>query len=152
MATKWYNQQTFSASVNGREYSFYCHTTSTRNGFCHTIETLADGSWLRDTKISYINRTWERFVYETALKRAIEECPKADQAELREIIIEKKFKEEHEKCEKFLSAFQSEYNNLSERNKEILKNSPEITSEEQAEGVLGVMKMMNAFDVLLGEK
>lgn len=152
MATKWYNQQNFSASVNGREYSFYCHTTSTRNGFCHTVETLADGSWLRDTKISYINRTWERFDYETALKRAIEKCKAEDREQLNEIIIERKYQEEHEKCEKFLSAFKSEYDKLSDKNKEILKNSPEITSDEQAKGVLGVMKMMNAFDVLLGEK
>ena len=148
MATKWYNQQNFSASVNGREYSFYCHTTSTRNGFCHTVETLADGSWLRDTKISYINRTWERFDYETALKRAIEKCKSEDREKLNEIIIERKYQEVHEECEKFLSAFKSEYDKLSDKNKEILKNSPQIVSDEQAKGVLGVMKMMNVFDKL----
>lgn len=152
MATKWYNEQTFSASVNGREYSFYCHTTSTRNGRCNTVSTLADGKWLSDTKVPYFNYLYESFDYETALKRAIKKCKAEDREKLNEIIIEKKRQEEHEKAENFFNAFKSEYDKLSDKNKEILKNSPEITSDEQAEGVLGVMKMMNAFDVLLGEK
>lgn len=149
MATKWYNQQEFSASVNGRDYIFYCHTTGTRNGFCHTVETYV-GGWniVNDTKVSYFNRTWERFDYETALKRAIAKCPKNDQEKLYEIIIERKAQDEHEKAERFVSAFKSEYDNLSDKNKEILKNSPEIVSDEKAKGVLGVMKMMNAFDKL----
>lgn len=148
MATKKYNQQNFDACVNERYYNFFCHTTRTRNGFCHTVRTLADGAWLKDTKISYFNRTWERFDYETALKRAIDKCRKEDRDELYAILIERKAQDEHEKAEKFFNAFKSEYDNLSDKNKEILKNSPHIVSEEQAEGVLGVMKIMNAFDEL----
>lgn len=149
MATKKYNQQDFDACVNGRDYNFHCYTTNTRNGFCHTVQVWVD--WenvISDTKVSYINRTWERFDYETALKRAIAKCTKNDQEKLYEIIIEQKAQDEHEKAEKFFNAFKSEYDNLSDKNKEILKNSPEIVSEEQAEGVLGVMKMMNVLDKL----
>lgn len=148
MATKKYNQQNFDAFVNERYYNFFCHTTRTRNGFCHTVRTLADGAWLKATKISYLNRTWERFDYETALKRAIDKCRKEDRDELYAILIERKAQDEHEKAEKFFNAFKSEYDNLSDKNKEILANSPTIQSEEQAEGVLGVMKMMNALDKL----
>lgn len=144
MATKWYDKQTFSANVNGIVYNFYAHTTDTRNGFCHTIQTYRDLSYYgTDTKVSYYNRTWESFTYETALKRAIEKCPKTDQKALTDILIHKKVQEEHEKCDAFLKKFEGEYNKLSPKNKEILKNSPTIQSEEQARGVLGVMTMMN---------
>lgn len=140
---KRYDKQTFSANVGGVEYNFYCHTTNTRCGFCHTVCTQVDGSYLRDTKVSYLNRTWESFTYETALKRAIEKCPKVHQQALRDIIIDKKAQDEHEKAEAFVDAFKSEYDKLSDKNKEILKNSPHITSEGQAKSVLGLMKIMN---------
>lgn len=94
---KQYDKQTFSATVDGVDYSFYCHTTNTRCGFCHTVSVLAGGSWLQDTKVSYYNRTWERFTYESALKRAIEKCPKKHQQALRDIIIDKKAQESGQK-------------------------------------------------------
>lgn len=147
MATKWYNEQRFFAEVNGRDYAFYCHTTYTRNGFCHTVETCVDGTFLRDTKVSYINRTWERFTYETALKSAIAKCPKGDQNGLRDIIIDRKAKSEHEEAEKFLSAFKSEYDSLSDHNKEFLKeNAPVMETQEDASRMLGIMKIMNLLD------
>lgn len=143
MATKKYNQETFYATVNGKDYAFYCHTTNTRCGFCHTVAVLAGDVWLQDTKVSYYNRTWERFRYESALKRAIEKCAKADRQGLRDIIIDKKAQDEHEKAEAFISAFKSEYDKLSDKNKEILANAPHIETEAQAQGTLAAMKLMN---------
>ena len=146
------NCQTFTAEVNGHEYTFNAYTTSTRNGFCHTICTFVfDGEFrnLTDTKVSYWNRTWERFEYESALSRAIEKCPKADETAMRDILIEHKAKKKHEECEAFLKSFESAYNKLSDKNKEILRNSPQIQTQEQAEGVLSVMHMMNAVDAIL---
>ena len=148
MATKKYGQETFYATVNGKDYAFYCHTTNTRCGFCHTVSTLAGDVWLQDTKVSYYNRTWERFRYESALRSAIEKCAKADQQGLVDIIIDKKAQDEHEKAEKFINAFKGEYDKLSDKNKEILANSPHIETEEQAQGVMNVMRMMNALDTI----
>ena len=121
MATKRYNQESFEANVNGRNYTFYAYTTNTRHGFCHTIQTLCEGSWLSDTKVSYWNQTWERFRYESALSRAIDKCLKRDQEQLREIIIERKAKKEQEECEKFINRFEAMHNALSDENKERLK-------------------------------
>lgn len=135
--SKEYGQETFYATVNGNDYSFYAHTTSTRNGFCHTIwEFHSDIT----TKVSYINRTWESFCYETALSRAIEKCPKKDQEELKAILIDKTAKEEEERCNAFFNNFKSTYDSLSEKGKKSLENV-EIHSEEQAKGVLALMKM-----------
>lgn len=144
MATKKYNVQRFDANVDGQEVAFRCYTTNTRNGFCHTAVCLYQD--YTDTKLSYYNRTWERFDYETVLSRAIDKFPKSMQEELREQIIEGKYKKVHEECESFLADFEKTYAGLSDRNKEILRNGPEIQTEEQAQATLGIMKFMNLMD------
>lgn len=141
------NCQTFTAEVNGHEYTFNAYTTSTRNGFCHTICTFVfDGEFrnLTDTKVSYWNRTWERFEYESALSRAIEKCPKADQKELRDILIERKAQAKHEECAKFMAAFESAYNGLNAKSKETLANCVgNIETEAQAHAALGLAQVLN---------
>jgi hypothetical protein len=142
--TKRRNQQSFYATINGREYAFYCWTTSTRCGFCHTVATSVGYRQLSDTKVSYYNRTWERFDYETALGRAIDKCPKEDREELREQIIEKKNREETERCERIFGAFEKAYNSLNDANKQHLANSGvTVNSLEEAEQMTGIMKMMS---------
>ena len=148
MATKKYNIQYFSANVGGQEVEFKCYTTDTRNGFCHTAVCMYHD--YTDTKISYWNRTWERFHYETVLSRAIDKFPKSMREELREQIIEKKYRKVHEECEAFLADFEKTYAELSDRNKEILRNGPEIQTEEQAQATLGIMKFMNLMDKVEG--
>ena len=148
MATKRYGQQEFTAEVDGKVYTFHCWTTNTRSGFCHSCANY-DGLFDTVTKIGYFNRAWESFTYESVLKRSIDKCPIHLRGELRKQLIDKTAKEEREKAEAFVSAFQAEHEKLSDRNKEILANSPTIKTQEQAEGVLGVMRMMNAFDALL---
>lgn len=148
MATKRYGQHEFTAEVDGKVYTFHCWTTDTRSGFCHSCANY-DGLFDTVTKIGYCGRTWECFKYECVLARSIDKCPKGMQKELRKQLIDKTAKEEREKAEAFVSAFQAEHEKLSDRNKEILANSPTIETQEQAEGVLGVMRMMNAFDALL---
>lgn len=147
MATKRYGQQEFTAEVNGKVYTFHCWTTNTRSGFCHSCANY-DGLFDTVTKIGCCGRTWESFEYERVLARSIDKCPKGMQNELRKQLIDKTAKEEREKAEAFVSAFQAEHEKLSDRNKEILANSPTIETQEQAEGVLGVMRMMNAIDAL----
>lgn len=143
------NCQTFTAEVNGHEYTFNAYTTSTRNGFCHTIKAYywsECGGYhdFTDTKVSYWNRTWERFEYESALSRAIEKCPKADQKELRDILIEHKAKKKHEECEAFLKSFESAYNGLNEKSKETLANYVgNIETEAQAHAALGMAQVLN---------
>lgn len=143
MATKRYSQVSFNAEVNGRVYNFDAYTTRTRNGFCHTIQTWCDyRSIASDTKVSYYNRTWESFEYESALRRAIEKCPKADQQELKDILIYRKKREEHEKAERFVKAFEQTWSKVSDENKERIRNAVgTIDTEEQAQAVMGVAKL-----------
>ena len=141
---KQYNVQYFTAKVNGKEIEFRCYTTNTRCGFCHTAHYVGWDYSLTDTKASYYNRTWERFDYESVLKRAIDKLPKDVRQQVYDQLIERKAAEEHEKAEAFIKSFESSYNALSTENKERLANSGiEVHTEGQAKAVAGLVGLMN---------
>jgi len=52
-------------------YSIACNTANTRNGFKHVATLHKNGYEVSKTKVCYINRTWERFTYETVLNKMI---------------------------------------------------------------------------------
>ena len=139
---KTYNQKTFEASVNGKDYTFFAWSTQTRNGFCHNIETWCGSERVGTrTKQSYINRTWERFGYETVLRRAIDKCAAADREKLRAILIDGTAQREKEKAAAFLNTFQGVWGALNDQNKkQIAKAVGTIESEAQAERVAAVAK------------
>jgi hypothetical protein len=59
-------------TLNG-EYSIVCNFVSTRNGFKHTASLCKGGNPVYQTKICYINRTWETFEYASILAKVISE-------------------------------------------------------------------------------
>jgi hypothetical protein len=142
--SKQYNTQYFTAKVNGEEIEFRCYTTDTRNGFCHTAHYVGWDYSISDTKVSYLNRTWERFTYESVLKRAIGKLPADLQKEVYAQIIEGKAAEEEKRAEDMFNSFKTLHDGLSDENKERLANSGiEIHSESDARGVMGLMGLMN---------
>jgi len=144
MATKQYDIQYFTAKVNGEEIEFRCYTTNTRCGFCHTAHLMGWKYDITDTKASYYNRTWERFEYESVLKRAIEKLPKDIQQAVYDQIIDHKAAEEEQKAEDMVKSFETLHSALSNEDKERLANSGiEIHSEEDAKAVMGLMALMN---------
>lgn len=54
-------------------YSAHCWCTDTRHGFCHHTELVDEKEFLIVSKArqSYLNRTWEKFCYESVIKSAI---------------------------------------------------------------------------------
>lgn len=157
MAYKLYNREVFQTEIDGKNYTFTCYTQGTSYGFRHICTAGFNNTSVcayikKDiiARCSYYNRTWECFKYQTVLRQAIGKLnvSKDIKERLQLVLIDRKEIEEHEKAEKFVKDFESIYNGLSDRNKEILKNSPMIETQEQAEGVLGVMKMMTAFQAL----
>ena len=144
MAVKQYDVQYFTAKVNGEEITFRCHTTDTRVGFCHTAHLMGWKYEATDTKASYYNRTWERFEYESVLKRAIEKLPTDVRQQVYDQIIDGKAAEEEKKAEEQFEAFKSLHDSLSEENKERLANSGiEMHSESDVKGVMGLMALMS---------
>lgn len=57
-------------------YKAVCEVKSTRNGFNHECTLYAlygqNGVGIDTVKVNYINRTWERFEFETCLKKLID--------------------------------------------------------------------------------
>ena len=143
MATRCYSQRLFTATINGTDYTFGCHTTDTRNGFCHTCYDYESD---RTSKVSYYNRTWESFEYETVLRRAIEKYPKAIREQLHAILIEHKRQEEHEQCEAQVQRFKELHDGLTDKQKELLAQTPPMQSEEDMHRMMGIMGIMNIFN------
>ena len=54
-----------------KNYAVVCDWQNTRNGFKHIATLLKKGTDLGKTKMCYLNRTWERFEYETILKKIV---------------------------------------------------------------------------------
>jgi len=141
--SKKYDVQYFTAKVSrGREIEFKCYTTDTRCGFCHTAICLDYDTTA--TKVSYYNRTWERFRYESALSRAIDKLPEDVREEVRAQIIEGKAVEEEKKADAQFEAFKKLHDGLSDENKERLaKSGIVMNSEEDVKGVMGLMALMS---------
>ena len=155
MAYKLYGRQVFKATVDGKEFTFTCYGQGTSYGFRHLCfegysNTEKLNSYLKESllaKVVWCNRTWERFQYETVLRKAIENLYESDEvkAKLKAILIDKKAQAEHEECERQVKAFESLWNGLSESNREHIRNGVGengLQSDEQAQMVMGVMQMM----------
>lgn len=144
MATKIYNRKTFEFTVNGEKIYFYCNTTYTKNGFCHHVFAVGFGKDYEHSRVSYLDRTWESFQYETALLHAVEKFPKSLRAPLR-LEIQAVAKNEHEKAEAFCAAFAANFAALStEQKKFVQEHTPEITNMNQAKMVNSAVAMMAA--------
>lgn len=144
MATKRYNHKDFEFTVNGERINFYCWTTDTKNGFCHHVWAVGGGKDYEHTRVSYFNRTWESFQYETALLHAVEKFPKNLRAPLR-LEIQAVAKNEHEKAEAFCAAFAANFAALStEQKKFVQEHTPKITNMNQAKMVNSAIAMMAA--------
>ena len=146
MAYKLRNREVFRAEVNGKNYTFTCYTQDTSYGFrhicCEGFSNTDVCRYVSDdiiAKATYYNRTWESFEYETVLKGAIRKQPKADQEQLKAILIDKKSQEEHEQCERELKAFEALFNKTSDKFKEFAKDNIMIESESDLKAVKGLM-------------
>lgn len=151
---KLYGREVFKAEVKNEEFIFTCYGQSTTYGFRHLCtlgyNNTDQKKYIKNdiiAKVTWCNRTWERFKYETVLRNGIENLdePKEVKQELRDILIEKKAQADHEECERQVKAFETLWNGLSEKNKEHIRNGVGengIQSEEQANVVMGVMQMM----------
>ena len=144
MATKRYNSKTFEFTVNGEVIRFYCDTTKTKNGFCHHVFADGGGKDYEHTRVSYLNRTWETFNYETALKSAVDKFPKSLRESLR-LEIQAVAQNEHEKAEAFCAAFAANFAALStEQKKFVQDHTPEIQNMEQAKIVNAAVSVLSA--------
>lgn len=142
---KQYSRETFHITMpDGKVLSFYCWTTDTRNGFCHT-------AWCPEydqtTKASYWNRTWECYDYQSVLQKAFEKLRKAEReaCKLWDIAHANQVSEE---CEAFVEQFKKVYEKTPKEFKEQLANSGIILQTKKGANVLmNVMEMATAVNL-----
>ena len=144
MSTKRYNTKTFDFVVNGEHVYFTCDTTNIKNGFCHHVFASGGGKYYEHSRVSYLNRAWESFEYETALLHAVDKFPKSMRGPLR-LEIQAVAQNEHEKAEAFCAAFAANFAALStEQKKFVQDHTPEITNINQAKTVNAAVAMLAA--------
>jgi hypothetical protein len=58
--------------INGTDYTIVNEWKKTRNGFKHESTLLNNTPFeLMKVKVNYINRTWERFQFESSMKKLV---------------------------------------------------------------------------------
>lgn len=64
---------TYTTTQKGEQFIFICEWTATKNGFKHICEIHGESGYpLASATIKYINRTWEKYEYQTAIYHAID--------------------------------------------------------------------------------
>lgn len=54
------------------KFTVKCETKKTRNGFKHTATLWCNDRELETVKMCYLNRTWERYTYESVLSKLLD--------------------------------------------------------------------------------
>ena len=143
------NRQVFSATVNGKEFTFTCYTQSTSYGVreicCLGFSNTTECKYIKDDIIGkdcIYNRPWYRFKYENALNRGIKNLNESKEVKqaLHDILIDGKAQAEHEQAEKEIQAFQNLYNQTSQEFKDRIANSGIVmNSDSDVQAVKGLM-------------
>ena len=68
--------------------SIVCQSQSTRNGFKHIANLIINEVDVLETKICYINRTWESFEYESIIDKIKDMATKEGLVNFKEIETE----------------------------------------------------------------
>jgi hypothetical protein len=65
----------YTTTEHGRALQIVCESADTRNGFKHVCTIQSPNGYIyAKTKICYLNRTWERFTYESVIEKAFDLC------------------------------------------------------------------------------
>jgi len=59
---------------NNDGYSIVCEASSTKSGFKHVATLMHRGCEADEITITYLNRTWEKFEYQSAIHKLLDEA------------------------------------------------------------------------------
>ena len=126
-------------------YEYTTYVYSSGNHCEHSCVTIYDSQTHEQVadvmgRYSWCNRPWQRFDYDNSRQDAVRKLPKFLQNAVKELIVEGKYKEVRERCERFSNAFESGWNALTKENKEKIANAVgTVKTMEQAEAALGLV-------------
>lgn len=127
------------------EYTRYCYTTGSHTERTEIEVTCGEGAEYRTLytvtgKSSWLNRPWQRFDYDLSRQNACAKLPEHLSTPLRNILVEGKAKEEHEKCERFTNMFEAGWNALNDdTKKKVADTVGMIETPAQADAALGLV-------------
>ena len=82
-----------------KEIEVVCKSEKTRSGFRHLATLFKDGQEVQDGKCTYLNRTWEKYEFQSVLYNVVEKAVK-----------NKLLSEEEEKlCKEFIEGDQTDW-------------------------------------------
>jgi len=148
MAKQYDLQQFRFKTADGRDVLINAWRYETRNSWGHkACLVYVGGTYIGlEKRITYYNRTWESFTYETMLHKIIREFFTGKKNLDRDCILKQVqaiADHESEACERFCKAFQSAYNGLTDAQKQRLADADiHITNEEQAQTALKLVQAM----------
>ena len=140
-------------TIETKNYIAYCNVYNNRSGFVHecrlelkTPVKLKNGALLQaiTKKCQYYNRTWENWHFESVVLKCVDELPKKEQENARKEFEAYARGESAELTEK-LENFQQNYAELTEKQKELLKNV-EVTNKSEFNSVCSLVGMMSIFN------
>ena len=73
--------------IDGKEIEFVNESRDTYSGFAHDTHLFINGYMYREATCHYINRTWERYAFQSVMRKAVYELREA-----RENYLKDKFK------------------------------------------------------------
>ena len=70
-------------TIDGHDISFVCSSRDTRSGFAHDATIFIDGRDCGTSHAYYLNRTWERYAYESVCLSRVSDLTAARMADLK---------------------------------------------------------------------
>jgi len=84
-----------------KNISVICEAKKTRNGFKHEAILLINGAERNKAKICYLNRTWERYEFESVIEKLLDETPYLSKAQKSKFLNRAKIQSRKESEEMF---------------------------------------------------
>lgn len=64
----------YTFNIDGEKFDFNCDSVDTRDGFAHIVDLYQNNNDLSNARENYLNRTWECYIYQTAMIEAVKKA------------------------------------------------------------------------------
>lgn len=64
--------------INGKKYTFACHSWETTNRWGHEVRLHLDGYEIAKHRVRYYNRTWESYCYQSCMLQLVDKLQRTE--------------------------------------------------------------------------
>lgn len=153
MAKKSNEKNFYFKTIEGDEMRIHCWTYSYSRGWGHRAEVVRYNNKYYDftKRITYDNRTYEAFKYESMLYKIVSEFLNTKAEKMQKDFIFKQIKaiadNEAAQAEAWFNSFVKKYNALSDSTKEKIKNSDVLlNSQDEADAFINSALLLDSLN------